>query len=95
VSKKCKEIYFEKLVSRVATANSELLFVKDYVTAVRKLIEITQDICKPRTSNSITVRVKSKGLYGYYNSKLLVTLDVEKSQLNSQYLIVFKSISKL
>jgi hypothetical protein len=95
MSKKCKEIQFEKLVSRVATANSELIFVKDYATAVRKLIEITQDICKPRESKSITVKVRAKSLFGYYNVKLLVTLDVEKSSINNMYIIVFKSISKL
>jgi hypothetical protein len=91
VSKKCKEIYFEKLVSLVDSANSELLFVKDYANAVRLLYELTRDICKLRDSNSITVRVRSL----YHRCKLLVTLDIEKSQLNSQYLIVFKSISKL
>jgi hypothetical protein len=88
VGKRCREIYFERLVSLVNSANSELQFVKDYASAVRKLYEITRDICKPRTSSSITVRVKSL----YHRCKLLVTLDVEKSELNNQYLIVFKSI---
>jgi hypothetical protein len=91
VSKKCKEIYFEKLVSRVASANSELVFNNSYESAVSKLYDITRDICKPRESKSITVRVKSM----FHNCKMLVTLDVEKSQINSQYIIVFKFIVKL
>jgi len=91
MSKKCKEIYFEKLVSRVASANSELVFNNSYEGAVSKLYDITRDICKQRESKSITVRVKSM----FHSSKLLVTLDVEKSQINSQYIIVFKFIVKL
>jgi hypothetical protein len=88
VSRKCREIYFEKLVSLVNSANSELVFNNNYESAVRKLYETTRDICKLRDSNSITVRVKARN----YSGKMLVTLDVEKSELNNQYLIVFKSI---
>jgi hypothetical protein len=95
MSKKCKEITFENLVSRISRANSELIFTRDYAGAVRLLYEITRDICKPRSSSSVTVRVRAKSLFGYYNVKLLVTLDVEKSSINNMYIIVFKSISKL
>jgi hypothetical protein len=88
MGKKCREVYFEKLVGIINSANSELQFTRDYESALRALHEITRDICKVRDSNSVTVRVKSL----YHSRRMLVTLDVEKSQLNSQYLIVLKRV---
>lgn len=95
MGKRCREIPFEKLISLISLANSELNFDNSRTKAVLTLYLITKDLCKPRTSSSVTVRVKAEDVYGFYRSKLLVTLDVEKSQLSNQYLIVIKSISKL
>jgi hypothetical protein len=95
VGRKCREIIFEELVSRISRANSELIFTRKYEDATNLLYEITRDICKSRGNNSVTVRVKAKDIYDYYSTKLLVTLDVERSQLSSQYLIVIKSVMRL
>ena len=94
MSRKCKEITFERLVSLISAANSELVFSNSYESAVRALYEITRDICKPRESRSVVVRVRARSPFGYYSSRLLVTLDVEKSQINNMYLVVIKSISE-
>jgi len=94
VSRKCKEITFERLVSLISATNSELIFNSSYESAVRALYNITRDICKLRESKSITVRVKARSMFGYYSSRLLVTLDVEKSSISNQYIIVIKSISE-
>jgi len=94
MSRRCKEITFDKLVSLISAVNSELVFGNSYENAVRVLYELTKDLCKLRESKSITVRVKARSMFGYYSSKLLVTLDVEKSSINNMYLVVIKSISE-
>ena len=94
MSRKCKEITFEKLVSLISATNSELIFNSSYESAVRALYELTKDLCKLRESKSVVVRVRAESQFGYYSRKLLVALDVEKSQINNMYIIVIKSISK-
>ena len=94
MGKRCKEITFEKLVSLISATNSELIFNNSYEKAILTLYLLTKDLCKLRESKSITVRVKARSMLGYYSSKLLVTLDVEKSSISNQYIIVIKSISK-
>jgi len=94
MGKRCKEITFEKLVSLISATNSELIFNNSYEKAILTLYLITKDLCKLRESKSITIRVKTKGIYGFYNCKMLITLDVEKSSISNQYIIVIKSISK-
>ena len=94
MSRKCKEITLERLVSLISAANSELVFSNSYEKAVRALYELTKDLCKPRESRSVVVRVRARSPFGYYSSKWLVALDVEKSQINNMYLVVIKSISE-
>ena len=94
MSRRCKEITFDKLVSLISAVNSELVFGNSYENAVRVLYELTKDLCKLRESKSVTVRVKARSMFGYYSSKWLVALDVEKSSINNMYIIVIKSISE-